>query len=721
MTYNDKEHITIKPRTREMLIPKESKMIGVVGDNEGERVDIDIPRWYDGIDLGSKDIYIVVSNDEGQSDMVIPDVTRDEEQLHITWVVLSRHVSSEGTVYARIRATDESGFVWQSLDGEYTVHGVNDGPESMPDGQVTAVNQTLLDLEAARGETLNAAADARAAASETAPPVVLTESGTAITVSESAARPLRGIEIYGKTTQDGTPSTDAPAALTSIAESGSVTATAAGRNLAALTPRTETNNGITSSYDAATGTITVTGTATSNAFVSYCLQSPVPAGVPLVIGLGNAATDANMVIRAQSESEGSNTTLLNTLDSANRVVRATLAHRWEFVTIKVLSGATVDMTLRIGVMVGESAADYAYSLPEVPTTAQIAVPDGLCGVPVTSGGNYTDATGQQWTADSIAYDADAGTAKYVQRVARITAESGFTTPYKNAGEAMWRVSPAAVQIPSAGYPAALCSLYTGAGSYAELEGDSGYIGVNRLGELLIRDDALADAAAVTAMLTGGDFELVYPLAEPVESDLDADDLAALAALRSCYPATTAYTDAGAWVQIAYVADTKAYIDAADTALAEETMQLAERVEQIEHEEYELIETITLGDGVSNVTRTGLALKKVRMYIHTTAGTEAVSVAVEVYNDAGLCGYGWLSSLVNTADRYAYYYAESAGETAWVEHTTPTPNAYASNILSRTSYKIDGSTPIKQIVSYVSTGKTFPTGTTIEIWGVRANA
>lgn len=588
MAYNDKEHITIKPRTREMLIPKESKMIGVVGDNEGERVDIDIPRWYDGIDLGSKDIYIVVSNDEGQSDMVIPDVTRDEEQLHITWVVLSRHVSSEGTVYARIRATDESGFVWQSLDGEYTVHGVNDGPESMPDGQVTAVNQTLLDLEAARGETLNAAADARAAASETAPPVVLTEAGTAITVSESASRPLRGIEIYGKTTQDGTPAPDAPAALASLAAGGSVTATI-------------------------------------------------------------EATD-----------EGTQ-------------------------------------------------------------TAQIAVPDSLCGVPVASGGTYTDADGQQWTADSIAYDVETGAAKVVRRVARITGESGFTTPYKNAGEAMWRVSPAAVQIPSAGYPAALCSLYTGAGSYGELEGESGYIGVNRLGELLIRDDALTDAAAVTAMLTGGDFELIYPLAAPVETDLTADDLAALAALRSCYPATTVYTDAGAWVQIAYVADTKAYIDAADTALAEETMQLAERVEQIEHEEYELIETITLGDGVSNVTRTGLALKKVRMYIHTTAGTEAVSVAVEIYNDAGMCGYGWVANMVNTSDRYMYFYAESAGETAWAEYTTPATNVYNSGALYRTGGKLDGSTPIKKIVMYTSGNVAFPAGSTIEIWGVRANA
>lgn len=61
---------------------------------------------------------------------------------------------------------------------------------------------------------------------------------------------------------------------------------------------------------------------------------------------------------------------------------------------------------------------------ERPYTSQsltVQTPNGLPGIPVTSGGNYTDSTGQQWVCDEI----DFKRGKYVQRVKKVVIDSSF--------------------------------------------------------------------------------------------------------------------------------------------------------------------------------------------------------------------------------------------------------------------------------------------------------
>lgn len=49
-------------------------------------------------------------------------------------------------------------------------------------------------------------------------------------------------------------------------------------------------------------------------------------------------------------------------------------------------------------------------------TLTINTPNGLCGIPVDTGGNYTDSTGQQWVCDEVDFERGV----YVQRVEKIT-------------------------------------------------------------------------------------------------------------------------------------------------------------------------------------------------------------------------------------------------------------------------------------------------------------
>ena len=66
--------------------------------------------------------------------------------------------------------------------------------------------------------------------------------------------------------------------------------------------------------------------------------------------------------------------------------------------------------------------------------------------------------------------------------------------------------------------------------------------------------------------SGDPFWVRYVLKEPIETPLDADTLAAYAALHTYKPSTTVTNDAGAGQKVAYVADTKTYIDQKFTQL-----------------------------------------------------------------------------------------------------------------------------------------------------------
>lgn len=49
-------------------------------------------------------------------------------------------------------------------------------------------------------------------------------------------------------------------------------------------------------------------------------------------------------------------------------------------------------------------------------TLTINTPNGLCGIPVDTGGNYTDSTGQQWVCDEVDFERGV----FVQRIGKIT-------------------------------------------------------------------------------------------------------------------------------------------------------------------------------------------------------------------------------------------------------------------------------------------------------------
>ena len=63
------------------------------------------------------------------------------------------------------------------------------------------------------------------------PEVEKTASGKVISIHDSMEKPLKGLRLFGKTTQNGTPSPDAPVPLESVGDGGSIVVSVAGKNL----------------------------------------------------------------------------------------------------------------------------------------------------------------------------------------------------------------------------------------------------------------------------------------------------------------------------------------------------------------------------------------------------------------------------------------------------------------------------------------------------------
>lgn len=384
--------------------------------------------------------------------------------------------------------------------------------------------------------------------------IVCEASGTVIAVADSSDRMLQGLQIFGRTVQDGTPSPDAPVELVSVGNSGSVGLTVAGKNLLTYPyyKTTETINGITFT-DNGDGTITADGTATADAYF-YCARDNKTEGLFLCKGTytisGCPAGGSNNTYAFKAIANVNGLYASDYGSGATGTAASTASCTG--VAIVVRSGVTVtNLTFKPQIEVGSVATEYE---PYRCQTIIPFTPNGLPGIPVTSGGNYTDASGQQWICDEI----DFARGVYVQRV--LSAEVGASDIYAvQNGNAYVEAFPSAPNYYSVG----LCT--HAKFKYASQPG-IGYCSISPNGVLILGTDktSLDD---FKAWLGAAKIQVLTPTqAAPVETPLSAEELAAYAALHTNKPNTTLHNDAGAHMELSYVADTKLYIDQKFTAL-----------------------------------------------------------------------------------------------------------------------------------------------------------
>lgn len=200
----------------------------------------------------------------------------------------------------------------------------------------------------------------------------------------------------------------------------------------------------------------------------------------------------------------------------------------------------------------------------------ITTPNGLPGIPVDLGWNYTDADGQQWVCDEIDYARKV----YVQRVERITFDGSSdelwsmninATTQRNF---FWIVLEKAALRKGPDEDVLLCQAFPHMKyGYGELSGDN---------TACFQSNNLNFACSTTMFNNVDDWKqylsenamtLIYAIATPIETPISEEELAAYRVLHT-YDSTTVITsdDALAEVEVDYLVKSKAYIEKKLTAI-----------------------------------------------------------------------------------------------------------------------------------------------------------
>ena len=197
----------------------------------------------------------------------------------------------------------------------------------------------------------------------------------------------------------------------------------------------------------------------------------------------------------------------------------------------------------------------------------LSTPNGLPGILVTSGGNYTDVRGQRWVCDEI----DLEKKQRIQRVYRLKPADIKGLDFQN-GKA-FAVIAKDVPDPDISYQKAICNITnTWLGAW---DNDSDHYFMQVAGQKVVICGAgwssLEDAqAAIDAGI-----EFIYPMAEPITTPLNEEELTAYRALHT-YDGTTVVstTEDVAGLEVKYVADAQKYIDNRLTAVESHIQEIA---------------------------------------------------------------------------------------------------------------------------------------------------
>ena len=364
-----------------------------------------------------------------------------------------------------------------------------------------------------------------------------------------------------------TPTPDSPSDMNNICADGSVEVGVYGKNLIPY-PYFDTTliqNGITFT-DNGDGTITVNGTAADTAnFMCANMGSPVPikAGTYLVSGCpANGGANTFEFAFGWRENVGDTRQLLYEQGSGIEYTFEKDGYI-DFICV-ARKGVTANNDVFKPMMRVAESTDGTWEAYKEPQTIQVTTENGLMGIPVTSGGNYTDVDGQQWVCDEI----DLARGVYVQRINKYTltgeeswgvsgVQSGikegftrydcaFVAPLTSSNDSLWSHFPHKGTYVKDGYGA---WVHPGSSTKVALRIVTDHATAEELKAWL------ADKATSEEPVT-----VLYILAEPIETPLTDEEIEVCKALHTNRLVTTIFNDEGAWMSADYVADTKTYID-----------------------------------------------------------------------------------------------------------------------------------------------------------------
>lgn len=404
-----------------------------------------------------------------------------------------------------------------------------------PQGPAVALDTTLTH----EGEAADAKAtgDAISAVKTRQNVLVGTETGNPLSVDDAFPAPLCGLTVYGRSTQSGTPTPDAPVPIVSAGDGGSLTVKVTGKNLLHLTDGSKTFKGVT--IAAKDGLISISGTATETGYAVLDIPPFITPGV-LILSSSIKSPVAALVSQTWDGILFQNAAAKMS-DTATRLV------------FTVEQGQTYDLTgVKLQLELGTTATAYSPYREQLLT---LPTPTGLPGIPVTSGGNYTDSTGQQWVCDEV--DLTRGV-----RVQRVNAVDLSTCKITGTTE-LAVTKRLSIMLPIRGRDYKTEALCNKLRFFVSFTQDSPHFYVDTANAQVFIPIGAKNPEE-------GEYILFYALATPIETPLTPDELATYSALTAYGPDTVVQASDGAGIKLDYQRDVNLVVKNLEDAIASMT-------------------------------------------------------------------------------------------------------------------------------------------------------
>lgn len=393
-------------------------------------------------------------------------------------------------------------------------------------------------------KTANEAA-AKAAHTAKSLMVVGEAEGENISLTDAIDQFFVGCKLFGRSTQAGIPTPDVPVEIVSVGDSCSISVMVSGKNLLKTTANSTSNmNGVSFTVNS-NGSITANGTATVDTYFTVNESVYVGSGEYYLTGCpaGGSGKSYFLYISGLVQDFGNG-------------VRSRLSGIYK-IGICIAKDSTVSNLTFYPMIRHVSVTDGVYE-PYKGQALTLSTPNGLPGIPVTSGGNYTDANGQQWICDEI----DFARGAYVQRIKAevldgsasfvLSSSGAFTLNRTDALEIDKSNQSAMVGIMCDAYPAKVWPAITALAQDGVALAWGKGVGIH--------DSNFETVGDFNDYLATNPITVQYILATPIETPLPAEELAAFTALHTYRGNTTVSNDASAHMEIEYVMDAKKYID-----------------------------------------------------------------------------------------------------------------------------------------------------------------
>lgn len=389
--------------------------------------------------------------------------------------------------------------------------------------------------------------------------IVIEKSGTVVTASDSAEAGFAGLSVFGKSTQDGTPTPTAPIEIVSVEN---LLINIQGKNLLPypyVDGTSKEMNGITYTVRE-DGSILVNGTATELSFFTFNYggnKKPLPIG-NLVTDTGTGYGSDTVQIQNDIYINGEYSMSLQTVTKSS--AKRSFSDKVELGAsrIKVDAGVTINNVVVYPLLY----ASEEVTLYEQSKSCQtLSVPHTLRGIPVTSGGNYTDENGQQWICDEVDFDRGV----LVQRVANKVFDGSSDEIWYDElvldTTVMFRIQISdSANVGNVVGKDFICTHFEVKNMYnSDITGTQHTMQqfYFRLSKTAL---STADMNGFKELLSSSPMTVSYALKTPIEIALTEEEIEAYKALYTNKPSTTVFNDSGTGMAVDYVADAKLYID-----------------------------------------------------------------------------------------------------------------------------------------------------------------